>query len=372
MTRTLRASLLVFLLFLSPAVAYANAGTPLMWAGMLHLVFGNAIIGLCEGLLIAWVFKCRKRVAIFLMILANYFSAWVGGIGVSWLTSEKLSISLYQAWPAILLATAATFIVTVILELPFVVICLRKQQHRFRRSFLASLMAQAASYFVIVPWFLLASGLTLVTKTDVDRSLRFIANPDALVYFISTDDGNVYRARATGQDASQVFGLHSTNKNDRLFVRPSADTNYWDLYAFMDEPHPSKGREVLVAKEFSRHAALSGRDTFNPSEVEGTWFNFGPAADLRPDSERTWTVSTGFWAIEGLYLRNTNTEEKVHLALETPFLNWPIRNATVLPGDEIVFQLDQQICIYNRKQNKLGLIMRGRGPVVALENSETH
>lgn len=34
-------------------VVLANAGTPLMWAGMLHLVIGNAIIGIAEGALLA-------------------------------------------------------------------------------------------------------------------------------------------------------------------------------------------------------------------------------------------------------------------------------------------------------------------------------
>ena len=31
----------------------ANEGMPLMWAGMLHLVIGNAIIGIAEGALLA-------------------------------------------------------------------------------------------------------------------------------------------------------------------------------------------------------------------------------------------------------------------------------------------------------------------------------
>ena len=45
-----RKTLPVFLCVLAlPMVAMANAGTPLMWAGMLHLLFGNALIGIFEG-----------------------------------------------------------------------------------------------------------------------------------------------------------------------------------------------------------------------------------------------------------------------------------------------------------------------------------
>ena len=63
-----------------PSVAQANAGTPLMWAGMLHLFIGNAFIGLLEGILLIKLFKAPKMKAVGLMILANYFSAWIGGL----------------------------------------------------------------------------------------------------------------------------------------------------------------------------------------------------------------------------------------------------------------------------------------------------
>jgi len=39
-----------------PLTLSANAGTPLMWAGALHLTLGNLVIGLLEGgLLIYWL-----------------------------------------------------------------------------------------------------------------------------------------------------------------------------------------------------------------------------------------------------------------------------------------------------------------------------
>jgi hypothetical protein len=45
---------------LEPRLASANVGTPLMWAGGLHLVFGNALIGLIEGLLLARFWRVRR------------------------------------------------------------------------------------------------------------------------------------------------------------------------------------------------------------------------------------------------------------------------------------------------------------------------
>jgi hypothetical protein len=69
-----------------------------MWAGMLHLVFGNFLIGVGEGLVLAWVIKLRKIVSMALMIAANYASAW---IGLSWLQDHMvhaLNLEPYNAW----------------------------------------------------------------------------------------------------------------------------------------------------------------------------------------------------------------------------------------------------------------------------------
>ena len=47
---------------------------------MLHLVFGNAFIGIGEGLLLAWLFSVPTGKSVAVMILANYASAWLGGL----------------------------------------------------------------------------------------------------------------------------------------------------------------------------------------------------------------------------------------------------------------------------------------------------
>jgi hypothetical protein len=47
-----------------PQHAWANAGMALMWAGMLHLVIGNALIGLLEGVLLGRFFGVPSGKAI--------------------------------------------------------------------------------------------------------------------------------------------------------------------------------------------------------------------------------------------------------------------------------------------------------------------
>src|SRR5689334_1126069 len=94
-----RLCLLVFIVLLAcPYSALANAGTPLMWAGMLHLVFGNALIGVFEGLLIARLFSLPKRKTVLVMIGANYFSAWAGGVFLNGKISDWLHPDLNNGW----------------------------------------------------------------------------------------------------------------------------------------------------------------------------------------------------------------------------------------------------------------------------------
>ncbi|MFM2082879.1 MAG: hypothetical protein RL380_1570, partial [Verrucomicrobiota bacterium] len=145
--------LLVFVLVLVPQVASANAGTPLMWAGMLHLVFGNALIGLGEGWLIALVFKCPKPRCIGLMIAANYFSAWVGGWLLTSRFATKFDWNLYTAWRLFWLFVVVTYLMTILLELPFIALCFWRQEKCRSRSFKASLLAQTVSYLCLFGWY---------------------------------------------------------------------------------------------------------------------------------------------------------------------------------------------------------------------------
>ena len=88
-----------------PQPVWANAGTPLMWAGMLHLVFGNALIGLGEGLLLAWLCSVPKGKSVLVMILANYASAWIGALFISGVV-RTLPMDLNNGWTSALSSTA--------------------------------------------------------------------------------------------------------------------------------------------------------------------------------------------------------------------------------------------------------------------------
>lgn len=354
---------------LTPTFAHANAGTPLMWAGMFHLVVGNAVIGVIEGLLLARLFKARNWPTVALMVAANYVSMVAGTVflvplGDYWSRSRVSAAPLYDAPKILWLLAMASFVTSIVLEWPFCFFALSRGKSRGRRSLYASLIAQTASYVLLVPYYLSVSSISLYTRTHIDRSLSFASKSPGTVYFIGLKDGDVYQIRLNGSERRKVLTSHITSRDARLFVRRAKGSQKWSLWV---KNYPRDDAETLLIKDFAPRTAPFPRED---ERVYGNWFAFGDACDLRPENQRSWKVWTGFWAIEGLSARNKETEERLHIALETPFIQWYARNATVLPGNQVVFQLDEQIVLFDLTTRKIGLVTMGRGPIVILEDEQ--
>ena len=216
--------LLIVLALLSvvafPQRVWADAGTPLMWAGLLHLAFGNALIGLGEGLLLAWFFSARKLKSISVIILANYTSAWLGGLFIRGAIVHALPMDLTNGWMWFWVMVVVTYCMTLIIEWPFVAWCFRGMQGWLKRSLRASLVVQSASYVLLFGWYWMASGTSLYTKMNIVTPADLSLPGSVLVYFIAPADGNVYRRQLVGGREEKVYELHSTDHDDRLFVRP--------------------------------------------------------------------------------------------------------------------------------------------------------
>jgi hypothetical protein len=359
---------LLFLVLLEPCPVLADAGTPLMWAGFAHLTVGNAIIGVFEGLLLAWLFKLGPLNTVPIMILANYFSMGVGLLALPTFIvrfGQRLMgpAPLYAAPRVIILLAFLTYGASILLEWPFCFWIMSRGKQRARRSLYASCLAQTASYVLLIPFYLGASGVTLYTGLRLDPSLSFVSNKGATIYFISTKNGDVYQVHPDWSGYRKVCAPHIRSADARLFFRRSSTPRSWDLWVAQE---PSAGSRTRLLCGIVGQAAASGRRSAQGAE-EGTWFNFGPADDLRSGARSDWEVATGFWPVEGLRAWNKRTKEKLNAALETPFVSWPSRNATVLPGDQIVYQLDDQIVALDIRTRRIGLLALGRGPVVIMQ-----
>jgi hypothetical protein len=303
--------LVVFGLVALPQQAWANAGTPLMWAGMLHLVFGNALVGIAEGILLAWLFAVPKHRSVTIMVVANYTSAWLGGLFIRGAIVDALPMHLNNGWRWFWVMVAVTYCMTLALEWPFVAWCFRGTKNWLRQSARASLVVQSASYLALFGYYWMASGTSLYTNMDIVASADLSLPESVLVYYISPADGNVYSRQLAGGGEQKVFELHSTDRNDRLFVRPNAaHTNRWDLVARLDSKAHRELRFVDVLTNLLVEAAPDWRSIHtDPPRHEGTWFSFGAVQGLGGITNSQWEFRTGFWPVEGLRASNKTTGE---------------------------------------------------------------
>ena len=344
-------------------------GTPLMWAGMLHLVFGNALIGVLEGFLLAQIFGLSKWKSIGILILANYSSAWVGGVFLQGVIVRALPVDVNNVRLFFWSMVALTYLLTLMLEFPFVALAFRKDPRWLRKSVRGSLIVQSVSYALLFGWYGLASETSLLTRTAVVRLSTISLPENVLMYFISSGDGGVYSMTLAPLEKHRVFDLHSTNDDDRLFVRvSSANSNRWDLIARLMTKDYRKPKLTTIRESFVSEAAPSWRVLPpDPEAEEDTAFNFGAVARLGTARNSSWNFSSGFWAAEGFRGTETNTGMHVGFSFETPFGAWAVRNATLLPGDKVLLQLGRdQICVFDPVGNRIALVARGRGPVAVI------
>ncbi len=354
-----------------PRYAWADAGTPLMWAGMVHLVFGNALIGVGEGLLLSWLFSVPKRKSIWIMIPANYASAWLGGLFIRGAIVHALPMDLNNGWRWFWVMIVVTYLMTLIIEWPFVAWCFRGKQDWLKRSLAASLVVQSASYVLLFGWYWMASGTSLYTKMNIVAPAELSLPDSVLVYFIDPVDGDVYKRQLAGKGAEKIYTLHSKDDNDRLFVQPSkSDTNHWDLVARLER---EDRRDLLLVKVLTNlmvEAAPDWRTHTDPPQHDGTWFSFGEVQGLGSATNSHWKFWSGFWPVEGLRASNETTSQSVQFSYETPFGAWMVRNAVHLPSDKVLFQLgDDQICMFDPVNRQVALLWHGRGPLAVIDKS---
>lgn len=355
----------ILALALFPSTASANAGTPLMWASILHLVFGNAIIGLIEGLLLGSIFKCSKWKSVLILIVANYASAWAGGFFVAGYLPSLVDITIQNIQYWFLAFVAVAFVITLLIEFPFFWFALRSRDHSLRRSLIATPIIHGISYTLLIGWYWMASGTSMMTKLEVVAADEMQISEPFVLYYISPEGDRVLRMNLNDSgSAKPISEVAAHHRNDRLFVRPR-DASGYDLLVFLDSEDRGSQTEEKVLEDFSEQAPVEWRISEGHSEeAEGSWFNFGTVPAIGGESD--WEFRTGFWPVEGLNGNNEKTGESFHFSLELPFSAWPVRNATQITGDYVVMQLgDDQICLLHPASRRIVLVARGKGPIVS-------
>jgi hypothetical protein len=90
-------------------------------------------------------------------------------------------------------------------------------------------------------------------------------------------------------------------------------------------------------------------------------------ADFRAGHERDWQVRTKVKDPD-LYAENKKAGKDWRISLDTPFLSWGMLAAAILPGDQLVCNIGNQIAAIDLNTRRIGLIALGYSPVVIAES----
>jgi hypothetical protein len=381
------AAFVIALLF--PSIAFANGLTRLMTNEILHLFFLNLFIGVFEGLIIAFIFKVSKNRSMGIMILANYFSAWAGSMGIisqlSWLQKIVLAQTpLYNAAKFIVVIIILVFVLTVLLEWPFCYWILRQKPHRIRNSFLASLLVQTISYVILLWFYSGVSSLAIYKQLTIDHNLVLPDAPKYWVYFIGSDDGDIYRIHPDGAGQQKILVANVTIKNQNttffsgpcLYALPAKDGTHYDLWV-SGSSFGDAGRKLLdkfatkaCRAQYYTYEKKTYRPIILPDElIEASKYNrtICSTVDVQNMDTQDWVVHGGPWGANALEVENKKNNKKINISLEVPFLTWGGHCPTILPGDFVIFQLSNQIVLLDINNRKIRLITLGRGPVVTMD-----
>jgi hypothetical protein len=361
-------------------VILANMASRVMWCQYSHLLYGNAIIGVLESIFLILVFKARPVRTFVLIIVANYVSMFCGLLIFGFMEARgpihsvlPPTLHTYRYWLGG--AVAISFLLTILIEWPFCFGSFSGERRNWGRALKACAITQVISYSVCIglPYFS-ASEIRIAGEVSIEDAERVV--PTGLpfrVYYIDPDNGDIYRMRPDGSQREHVMEV-SLRRRSQLFVMgdlDGADARYdalWSLYAF----DGGSWDEILIAQDFApRDSAFLSDGQVIPGYIR---MSFHDAAELREADDRDWRVrcrdNTGLAAgirppdSDSLDLGYVREEGDIHLSFTTGFGTWKGRNASVLPGDLVIFEFGGQICALDLNERKLALICFGYGPVV--------
>ena len=356
-------------LLLTPATAQANAGTPLMWATLLHLFIGNLLIGVFEGYILGAVFKLPMGRCIRELIEANYVSMWLGGLLLLGCLSSLIPVDLSSGrwiYPGLILLS---FIVTLLIEYPFVLSAFKDVQGRRKLALKGTLLTQSLSYIILFGWYWMSSYATLYTENKVVHLSEMELPKEVTIYFISAEDGNVYSGNLSEQNWQKVYDLDKKDEKtvNCLNVWPSEkNTNLWDLVLC-----GSRGSTRVILHDIAQDASPFSGNQKNSPYIDD-FFGTHKAPQVGEAKQSSLHFTSQFWAKDGLKGSDKKSNKKLHVALEIPYqMKWIVRLVTHLPTDKVLFQLGgDQICLYDPVKKQVALVARGWGPVAVIEKKD--
>jgi len=157
-------TVIIFSFLLLPTLAFANAGSPMMWFGFLHTLILNAFIGWTESVIVD-KFKIPNRT--WLIIIGNYVSMFIGLYYIaphfSTITGNQDfwgGQTNYGAYglQGFFVGMVASFFATLIIELPFFYLAVKNKLQR-RKFFIPFIVANTLTNIIMtIIYFWIVKG----------------------------------------------------------------------------------------------------------------------------------------------------------------------------------------------------------------------
>lgn len=384
----------------------ANVISPMTFVFGSRLIFGNFIIGVIEGLIVAWIMKCRRRRAIWIMILANYVSllagmvlVWLIAIGFVCFVIEARFNPLSSGLFIIVVMPVVAFVVTVLLEWPFCRWTNSANDTRWRKSLKACLIAQVASYSLIFPFYLLTSQFNLYLQTDTAPVASFLKNPDAVIYYLD-DDRCLSKIKIDGSSKEKLLEGEKL-EYWQIFIWPGVGEKSMGLWGGRFHVYDKEDRKILISgmevgqlpiwyrtewyglgiakerNEYLKHPMFPFPKEIIDKQKE-TYEDGSPyrllndeITDYRnPKDEQDWAVAVSSFKFFGEGIRALHRDGGfLDTSLQTPFVRFGCSHVTVLPHDQVVCDMGEYIVLIDLNERKIGVITSGRSPVVVFESN---
>lgn len=362
------------ILLLSATPAFGCIGSRLIYMIGFQLLVFNLFIGLMEGT-IGWLLsRLPFKRAVAVMILANYFSL-IAAWPLMKLATEALT-PLFFHGPRILylrnlawFTVGVSFVLTVAFEMPFCWYLFRKAKSKLFKAALFCVVSQAAIYSFLGPFmrdWVSVSFESLKVHSDTSST----RNPGAVVYYLATDNGGLWRMKLDGSGKEFVGHTSADDGRVPLYPVPNAETGGWRLIG----GRTRKDSEKCMMEDFrahdvemlAEHEAVYEKAFHDFQCGRGQAFDFtNPQGDYAINPlVRVYSSGWGGVIYEMGDSKYASRDIAHVLKYQTPFDVFQWDAASVLPNDEAVLAVDGQVLLLDIRQETLAFLTEGRSPFV--------
>jgi hypothetical protein len=346
-------------LYHEPMTLFATTAPPLINAEWFYLFAINPLLGLLEGLLVAWLLRRPRLRLVCSLILANYLSAIMARSAL--LPPARLWMRLDMPWVEPLwgmgllaMPVTALFFITVLVEWPFAWWGIRSDRPSKWRTLAAMAAAQLATFPLILILLISGSDASFVTATTRDASLGRELPGETTIYYVADGGVSVRLLNLVTKEGGllEIIGKDDPNPgNNRLLLCPTEVQGKYALQVDLGPEVEAEGKQETLDEEFLRP---------NDSNSSGCLKGIDRVAD-----GLDLQVELGERAMDGMSITSVCGSQT--LAMAIPFARWYPEHLTILPGNLLLFGMAEHIWLLHPDSGRITVLAKGRSPVVTLQ-----